>query len=369
MHKQQFKNPSGPYFLSHSVGLQPVSAEAALAEAFMAPWAEGDSNVWDRWLSTLDEYRQVLAPIIGANAADICPQTNISSALTKILFSIEPAPGRKKIVLCEEDFPTVGFVLAQADRLGLEVVWIKSGPHLADPDAWAAAFADDAHLVHITHVFSNLGLKSPVAEIVRRAREAGTRTIVDAAQSAGAVCVNANDWGCDFLTGTGVKYLCGGPGAAYLWVNPAVVDLCRPADVGWFSHREPFEFDIRHFEYAPGAGRFWGGTPSVAPYALAKAGAKIIADIGVEEIERTSQSLIDMILAGLPESAIISHVKAGERGSSFVVRPQRLTQAIDSLKSAGIVHDQRAGGIRLSVHLYNDEADAARLIEALAPFC
>ncbi len=364
---RDINTPSGPYFLSHSAGLMPRKAQAALLDGMIAPWSAGRSDLWDHWLAVIDDFRASLAPAIGAAPEDICPQTNVSAALTKILFSLPVKKGRRKIVLCEEDFPTVGFVLAQAERLGLELVYLKSGPHLADPDAWGAAFAEDVHLVHVTHVFSNLGLKTPVAEIVARASRAGAVTVVDAAQSAGGVEVAAASWAPDFLTGTSLKYLCGGPGAAFMWVNPAIAGEARPADVGWFSHENPFEFDIRRFRYAPRAARFWGGTPSVAPYALARAGAKTITAAGVAAIAARNQALIARLIDALPAPAFRSHVVAGERGCSFILGPRDIDGARKALTSAGAGFDERKGGLRFSVHLYNDESDIDRLAEAVLP--
>ncbi len=340
----------------------------ALESAYFAPWAAGTAAVWDQWLAGTDRYRTALARIIGASADDICPQTNISSALTKILFSLAVPKGRTKIVLCEEDFPTVGFVLSQAEKLGLKPVFLKSGPHLADPDAWAEAFRDDVHMVHVTHVFSNLGLKTPVAEIVRRAREKGVVAIVDAAQSAGAVEIFADEWDADFITGTSVKYLCGGNGAGWLWVNPGVAPKCAPHDVGWFSHENPFEFDIRRFTYAPAAKRFWGGTPSVAPYAIARAGLDLLAQATPAAVAAHNQKLLGRLVGALPASAFLSHTKAGERGCSFILRPRDLEGASAALAEEKITHDRRQGGLRFSVHLYNDEADVERLIGVLKRF-
>jgi selenocysteine lyase/cysteine desulfurase len=361
-----FNTPTGHYFLSHSVGLLPKTADAALESGFIATWRDGRADIWDHWLAAVDDFRQALAPLIGASAADIVPQTNISSALTKILFSLAPATGRTKIVLAEDDFPTIGFVVAQASRIGLEPIFLKGGSTLADPDAWTRGYADDVHLLHVTHVFSNLGLRSPVTEIVRRARERGVITVVDAAQSAGAIPVDAEGWGADFITGTSVKYLCGGPGAAWLYVSPAIAPRCAPADVGWFSHENPFEFDIGNFRYAPGAARFWGGTPSVAPYAIAKAGLAAIRKTGVAAIAARREALLDNLLSRLPPESVASHVRAGERGASFIIRPRKIDAARAALKEARILHDERAGGFRFSLHLYNDETDVVRLADALA---
>jgi selenocysteine lyase/cysteine desulfurase len=367
MLSEEFHRPPGRYFLSHSVGLQPKGARAAVEDFFLSPWAEGCADVWERWLGAIDSFRRELAPVIDADPSDICPQTNISSGLSKALFSLPVARGRTKIVLSEDDFPTVGFVLQQGRRLELEIVYLEGGARLADPDAWSAAFREDVHLVHVTHVFSNLGLKSPVSEIVARARAMGVATCVDVGQSAGAVPVSARAWGADFLTGTSVKYLCGGPGACFLWVNPATAPRCRPLDVGWFSHQRPFEFDIKRFEYAEGATRFWGGTPSIAPFAAAAAGARIIARAGVEAIHRHCQNLFDRLIASLPRGAIASHATAGERGSSFLVQVRDAEAALGALADARIVHDRRQGHLRFSFHLYNDESDADALAQALRP--
>ncbi|MCB2096264.1 MAG: aminotransferase class V-fold PLP-dependent enzyme [Parvularculaceae bacterium] len=368
MHSEYFNTPAGAYFLSHSVGLMPHAARREIDESFLAPWAAGETGIWDKWLAIADRFRESLAPLIGAQVSDICPQTNISSALSKILYSLKPAAGRKKIVLCEEDFPTVGFALSRCGQLGLEPVFINSGRHLVDPDAWSEGFGDDVHILHVTHVFSNLGLKSPVREIVARARSKGVITIVDAAQSAGAVAVDAAAWGADFLTGTSLKYLCGGPGAAFLWVNPEIAGKCAPVDVGWFSHENPFEFDIRRFRYAKGATRFWGGTPSVAPLAAALAGAKLIGSAGVRGIETHNQSLFDRVTKKIPATSFLSHTAKGERGSSFIIRPARKADAAAAMREANIAFDERAGGLRFSLHLYNDEADVDLLADTLTPF-
>lgn len=363
-----FSKPPRPYFLSHSVGLLPATAEAGLTRDFFNPWAAGRADLWPLWLEKIEAWRRALASVIGARADDICPQTNISSALTKILFALPPREGRTKAVLTEDDFPTAGFVFEQGRRLGLEPVLIKGGAHLADPDAWARAFAADVRLVHVTHVFSNRGVRAPVAEIVRRAKAAGASVIVDVAQSAGALPVEAARWGADFLVGTSIKYLCGGPGAAFLWANPESVNDAAPADVGWFSHEDPFEFDIRRFRYAPGAARFWGGTPSVAPFLIARAGADAIAAAGPQAIETQAQGLLDRLLALVPADAVLSHARRGERGAAVIIAPRAIAAARAALKEEGVAHDERAGGFRFSVHLYTEEADVDRLAGALRQF-
>ncbi len=367
MHRERFHFPCDHYFLSHSVGAQPKTYDAALAAGYADPWRKDGLGVWDGWFESLDRFRAGLAPLIGAGAEDISLQPNVSAGLAKILFSLPERARRTKIVLTEDDFPTVGFVLAQARRAGYELVFLPGGERLADPDAWAPAFQDDVQLVLATQVFSNSSVLSPCAEIARRARERGVFSVLDIAQSAGAVPVRLDDWAPDFAIGTSLKYLCGGAGAAYLWAQKDAADRAAPMDVGWFSHADPFEFDIHHFEYAEGAARYTGGTPSVAPFAGAVAGHEILNAAGVDEIYAHNQSLLTRLFSALPDGAVFSMTAEGARGSSALIRVRNYDAAASALAEAGIAHDTRKGAVRVSVHLYNDESDIDALTAALEP--
>lgn len=366
MRREAFHHPDGRYFLSHSVGLQPKAAAQRLDEGFSGPWRAA-VDPWSAWLAAIDRYRAGLAPLIGANAGDICPQTNISGALTKIIFSLPERARRRKIVLTEDDFPTVGFVAAQARRAGYELVFLPGGERLADIDAWTPAFHDDVQMVVATHVFSNSGVKAPVGEIAARARARGVFCVLDIAQSAGAVPVALSGWGADFAVGAAVKYLCGGPGACFLWTEKETAARCAPIDVGWFSHAAPFDFDIHDFRYADSAARYWGGTPSVAPYAIATAGFEILAEAGVDAIYAHSQQLLSRLAGALPAGAFLSCMRDGARGSAAIVRVRHVEAASAALAAARILHDMRQGGIRVSMHLYTSEDDVDALADALLP--
>ncbi|MEL7486058.1 MAG: aminotransferase class V-fold PLP-dependent enzyme [Pseudomonadota bacterium] len=368
-YRDAFPYPDHAYFLSHSVGIPPHATAQAFNASYFEPWSSGGGDAWDYWLRALDEHRNRLAAIIGAQADDLCQQVNVSSALTKILFSLPERPERRKIVLCEDDFPTIGHVLAQARRLGYDLEFIKGGPALADPEIWARALSDDVHLVHITHVFSNACVRTPIADIVKSARKAGIWSIVDIAQSAGAVPVLLDEWRPDFATGTSVKYLCGGPGAAFLWANPDTTGACEPIDVGWFSHEAPFEFDIRDFRYASTAAKYWGGTPSVAPFALAAEALTVLSEIGVDAVFAHNQALLDILVDALPPSAFLSHTDRRARGSACVIRPTQFDAARAALENNGVRHDMRGGGLRFSFHLYNAADEVAQLAETLADYC
>jgi kynureninase len=153
----------------------------------------------------------------------------------------------------------MGFVLQQAARHGYGLRALTNDLDTLDPSVWDDHLGEEVCLVLITHLQSNTGRQVPVAEICAAAHAKGISTIVDIAQPVGVIPMDLEAWRADFALGSCVKWLCGGPGAGFPWIDAERLAECEPADVGWFSHENPFEFDIHDFRYAGDALRFWGG--------------------------------------------------------------------------------------------------------------
>ncbi|WP_188481231.1 aminotransferase class V-fold PLP-dependent enzyme [Aquisalinus flavus] len=363
--RTRFLKPETPYFLSHSVGLMPRGAAATLNKQVLDPWRmQGQS--WDEWLAILDRFRTALGSFLNADPALICPQANVSSALTKILFSLPQPDRRNVILLSEQDFPTIGFVALQAERLGWQLRYVPREADLTDEEVWLDAMGDDVGIVLVTHAYSNSAMLAPVVSITQFAAARGIVSVVDIAQSAGTIPIDLALWQADFVIGTSVKYLCGGPGAAFLWVSPQIVETCTPLDVGWFSHEDSFEFDLKQFRYAPDARRFWGGTPSVLPYAMAAHAVETLTAIGIDAIHRQNQQRLGRLIDGLDPALIRSEPREGRRGSHLLYAPHDMEAAAARLEEAGIRHDRRDGALRLSVHLYITDQDREAARDALA---
>ena len=357
MHKH-FHVPN-KYFLSHSVGCLPVTTPAFMQSAFFDTWGAAGGNAWPAWLEILNDFRAALAAYLGAAQSDICPQTNVSSALTKIFYSLPQRTGRKVIVLSPNDFPTIGFALKQAERAGYKLQFVKGD--ITDAQNWKDAMDDSVHLVHITHAISNTSELLPVGKICKLAKDKGIFSVVDIAQSVGAVPIHIPNWQPDFVIGTSVKFLCGGPGACFLYAAPSVVGDCAPIDVGWFSHENPFEMDIHNFRYAPDALRFFGGTPSSAPFASALGALNIWQAIGSENVYKRVQEQLTDLSGAVPSAVLISPKNPGTRGGTLVISPQDRTPLRAALAVAHIQHDERNEGFRFSVHGYTPPQDVDAL--------
>lgn len=357
--REQFHVPDN-YFLSHSVGCQPRRTAGALNAHFHLPWQNGRN--WDDWMEPLDSFRAGIGQVINAPAANICPQTNISSALTKIIHSLPFDPKRPNILLTRQDFPTIGFVLQQATRIGYRLRFIDDAP--TDLANWQAALDETVAFAHITHALSNTSRLLPVAEICAAARAAGALSIIDAAQSLIIAPVDVASWQADFLTATSVKFLCGGPGACCLYASDAMLARCAPIDVGWFSHADPFEMDIQDFRYASDAMRFFGGTPSPAPLVAANAALETWAGIGLAAVQSRIHDHLQTLTSALPDSAIASPLSA-PRGATLVITPPDRPALSAALSAANIRHDERPEGFRFSVHGYTSDEETHYLVDQI----
>lgn len=360
--RERFHVPDN-YFLSHSVGCLPIQAPDRLAESYFAPWRDKGGGAWPDWMDVLDRFRTSLAQLFGTHAHNICPQSNVSSALTKIIYALPDLGPRKTILCTEADFPTIGFVLKQAERMGFKVRFVTGD--VSDPEAWINAWDDSVGIVHITHAFSNTSKLSPVARLCEVARARGAISIVDIAQSAGIVPIDLSLWAADFAIGTGVKFLCAGPGACYLYASNEMITSCQPIDVGWFSHEDPFEMDIHDFRYAESAMRFFGGTPSPAPFVMACSALDLWQKIGIERVQARAQMLLSRLADSVPERLLISPSDPRNRGGTLVVNPDNREALTDALQTASIRHDERRDGFRFSVHGYTHEDEIDRLGEVL----
>jgi kynureninase len=348
----------GPYLLTHSVGCLPVTAEAALRSTYLEPWRAQGGDAWPRWLEAVGEFRAALAELLGGAASEYCPQPNLSAALAKLVPAL-PYPDHRRVWLAaEESFPSLGFVLQRAEKLGFSVRLL---PRARDPghlEMWVDALTEDVCAVLVTHVHSSTGIVAPVADIARVCRAHGVLCVIDVAQSAGILPLRVDTLGADALLGSCIKWLCGGPGAGFVWVRPGLVHSLSPIDVGWFSHVDPFAMDIHDFRFAEDARRLWGGTPSIAPYVIATAGLRLINEIGVETIRRHNRDLMREFLEAAPATVGAAIDLEGIGGTLCLPAGGDFEAVSAALKALGARFDTRGPRVRLSFHLCNDAEDA-----------
>lgn len=358
--------PGNVYLKSHSVGCQPRAAAAALQARLLDPWRD-TGEAWPDWLSAIDDWRAALGSLIGVEARDLCPATNVSAALSRYLSALGAATKRRTILLAPSAFPTIGYVAGGLAAAGWTARYLPADADVRDPASWASALDDEVALVVAMHVSSNSGALTDIATVAAAAKAAGARCVADCAQSIGIVPVTPAAWGADAVIGTSVKWLCGGPGAAWLWVAPHDRTKLDPMERGWWSHEDPFEMDIADFRYAPDARRWWGGTPDVAPFVLSTAGIAEIAAIGVDAIGAHNRALQAILRDALEAKTPAWRWPVGDIGGTLCIDTGGdQPRVAASLAGHHIRTDFRGTILRLSFHAYNGVADVERTVAALS---
>jgi len=227
----------------------------------------------------------------------------------------------------------------------------------------AGAVDESTLLVPLTLVCYKSSYLQDVAPIIEKAHACGAYVILDVYQAAGVVPIDVRKLDVDAVVGGSIKWLCGGPGAAYLYVKQEVAARLRPRLTGWIAHANPFAF-ADDMEYAPDAGyRFLTGTPHIPAFFAAKPGFEIIRDVGVDRIRARSLELTGRIIDRAREAGITLNtpVEDDRRGGTVVLQMENSREVCAEIVRKKFLVDWRPNaGIRVSPHFYttNDEVDA-----------
>ena len=366
MLKNDFCISEGCYFLSHSVGRPLKSSQQYFTEHYLSPWQDSNKEPWQQWLPQIDAFTSALGKLFNSPSSQFCPQVNLSSGLTKLVMSHpQLQQARCKVLMAQSDFPSMGFVMQKALPRCAKITFIPEEEDLSDIAVWERYLTSDIDMVFVSHVYSNTGVQAPISDIVLRSKMTNSLSIIDVAQSAGVLPIDLTTLDADFMIGSSVKWLCGGPGAAYLWVNQNQLEQCKPKDVGWFSHEDPFEFNINHFSYHHSALRFWGGTPSIAPYVIAVNSINYFADLTVRKVREHNLAMISNIHQHLSEF-VVSPIQSNQcSGTVILFFKNKQQQILAALGKANMSVDERKHGIRVSPHIYTTEEDVNALINTI----
>ena len=351
------------YLISHSLGPMPREAERRLAQYAhtwntrgIRAWGEG---WWDMSLTAGDE----VARLIGAPPGSTVMHQNVTIAEAVVLSCFDLRGDRRRIVYEEENFPSVRYLYQAQRARGAEIVVCP------DEEAIIEAIDERTLLVPISHVIFKTGRIQEVEPIIRRAHEVGAHVVLDAYQSVGTVPLDVTALDVDFAVGGSVKWLCGGPGAAWLYIRPDLAERLEPTLVGWQAHARPFAFEPE-LELAQGAARFLTGTPNVPALHASTAGYEIIEEIGVARIRENSMRQTAYFIALLDEAGfdVVSPREPERRGASVVVRVPDYQAVHAELERRQILLDVRPDvGLRFGPHFFTTdeelESAAAAVVE------
>lgn len=359
---------SKTYLINNSLGAMPASVNDSLRE-YTGLWATEGVVAWDTWLPEVANTAALLEDIIHAPRGSMTMTQNVTNALAEVLSCLEYEAPRNQIVHCAGEFPTVEYLLDGQRRLGAEVIRVGSDPLVFPAHELLEAISERTVVVVLSHVLFRTAELVDVRPFVRKAHERGALVVLDAYQSMGCIPFDVTELGVDFLVGGSVKWLCGGPGAGYLYAHPDLVERVEPWFAGWFSHARPFGFEAPPIEYAEGIARFTGGTPNMPAYYQAREGYRIVRDVGVEAIREKSRHQTQLLIDGaLARGYTVNTPREFERrGNHVTVDVAGAQQVKEELIRRGYVIDYRPGaGIRIAPHFYNTDDECEAILEEIA---
>jgi kynureninase len=354
------------YLISNSLGAMPRAAERALGE-YAAAWGERGVRAWaEGWWEMPVRLGDLAGAILAAAPGEIVFAPNVTLATAAILSCFDFAGARRKLVTTGMEFPSLLYLCEEQRARGasLEVVESDDGVTI-EPARLLEAIDSATLLVVVSHVLFRSAFIQDAAAIVRRAHQVGARVVLDVYQSAGTVPVDLAALGVDFAVGGCLKWLCGGPGAAFLYVRPDLRSALHPRLTGWMAHRDAFAFETGPIELREDGFRFLTGTPAIPALYAARPGLEIVGAVGVPAIRRKSVRQVARLIelaraAGLDVTA---PQRADERGGTVAIAAPNAYEVSRELIRREFLVDYRPGaGIRVSPHFYTTDAELEAVV-------
>jgi len=356
------------YLNTCSLGALGERSRRKVAE-FLDQWQSRGAAAWcDVWWEALGDLRARYGRIVNARPGEVALAPSISVALSTVAESLDYTR-RPRVVVTSLDFPTVAYQwLAKAPR-GVELVVVESPDEISVPvEAIARAVDDRTALVATSHVYFTSGAIQDIKRVAEVAHARGALCLIDAYQSVGQIPVDVQDAGVDALVAGGLKWLLGGPGIVFLYMQQALARRLAPGIAGWFGQREQFSFDPRALTFHDDTRRFELGTPPLAAVYAQLGGLEYIEEIGIPAIREATAALTEDLIATARAAGFTPKVAAEpERRSAIVMIPMPDPAAsVRHLAAGGVIADSRPGHVRFSPFFYNVQDDHVRATERLA---
>jgi kynureninase len=361
------------YLVSHSLGAMPRRT-ATYLQQFADEWSTRGVRAWSEgWWEVGRTTGDLLAPVLGVQRGTISMHQNVTVAMAVIASCHRFETRRNRIVMTDLEFPSNLYLFEGFRRYGADVVHLKSPDGMrTDLQAILDAIDERTALVPLSYVLFRSAYIQDAAAVIEKAHRVGAQVILDVYQAAGTVPLEIEKLGADFAVGGSVKWLCGGPGAGYLYVRPDLAATLEPGIAGWAAHANPFGFETGAIHYADAPERFQSGTPNVPSLYSARAGYEIVSEIGVPAIREKSLRLTRrlMDLATSAGFRINTPHQDDQRGGAVIIDVPNGKAVADELIRREVIIDYRPGaGVRMAPHFYNSGEEIDHAIGVLTDIC
>ena len=355
------------YLISNSLGAMPRAVYDA-AHDYADTWARRGVRAWhEGWWDLAKEIGDEVGGLMGAPRSTVSLHTNVTLCQATVASCFDFTGRRNKVVYSDLNFPSIMYFWEAQRRTGARVHMVATDGIHVPTDKLLDAIDEETLLVPISHVVFRSAYINDARAIIERAHAVGAHVVLDTFQSLGTVPVDVRDLDVDFVCGGVLKWLCGGPGVAYLYVRPDLAKKLTPRLTGWAAHVEPFAFEVGPQRYTDDAYQFMNGTPNVAALYTARPGLKIIREVGIRRIREKSKRQVAKLME-LAEHAgwkvNTPRDPEGRGGTVTIDMPLAKRVCAELLRRNVIVDYRPNAGIRMSPHFYTTDEELEVAISA-----
>jgi len=353
------------YLISNSLGAMPRGVYDTL-RTYADAWADRGIRAWEEgWWDMAVGVGDKIAPLIGAQPGEISLHQNVTLTQATISSCFDYKGPRNKIVMTDLEFPSIQYFYHEQRRLGARVDLVPSDNSIRfNLEKFLAAIDESTLLVPISLVLFRSSAIVDAKAIIDRAHKVGAHVILDVFQATGTIPVDVRALKTDFAVGGVLKWLCGGPGIAYLYVREDLRAKLLPALTGWSAHQRPFNFESGAIDAREDSFRYLNGTPHIPAIHACLPGLEILNRAGIHNIRAKSIRMTTRLLEGALSRGwtVNTPQNPAERGGTVSIDCPHAYEVCRELLAREILCDYRPkAGIRLSPHFYNreDECDLA----------
>lgn len=356
------------YLISNSLGAMPRGVFDSML-AYTGIWAQRGVRAWEeQWWMLAAQVGDEIGALMNAPAGSVACFQNVTTCQAVIASCLDFSGKRNKVVYSDLNFPSVMYFWnAQRDR-GARVEMVPTDGVHVDTGRLCASIDEQTLIVPISHVIFRSAYINDAKAIIERAHKVGAMVLLDTFQSLGTVPVDVQELNVDFTCGGVLKWLCGGPGTAYLYIRPDLAAKLTPRFTGWIAHENPFAFQIGEQRYTSGAYKFMNGTPNIPALYAARPGVNLIREIGLEKIREKSKRQVARLieLADQHRWKINTPRDPEHRGGTVSIDMPHAPEVCQELLKHDILVDYRPNaGVRMSPHFYTDDHELEVAIEAV----
>jgi kynureninase len=354
------------YLISNSLGAMPRGVYDAL-KGYADAWATRGVRAWEEgWWMLAAEVGDQIGGLMNATKGSVSTHQNVTTCQAIVASCLDFSGKRNKVIYSDMNFPSVMYFWEAQRPYGARVHMVKTDDGITVPtERLLDAIDEHTLLVPVSHVIFRSAYINDAKAIIEKAHKVGAHVVLDTFQSLGTVPFDVRELNADFACGGVLKWLCGGPGVAYLYVRPDLGKKLEPKFTGWMAHQNPFAFEIGPIKYTDPPYRFMNGTPHIPALEAARPGLKIIADVGVRRIrEKSKRQTAHLIELADKHGWKVNTPRDPEKrgGTVSIDMPDSQDVCGELLKRDILVDWRPKAGVRMSPHFYNTDQELDRAI-------